>query len=68
MAVNDDNAIITAVKKTLLENADAAGSFAAGKEKVFGFLMGQAMKNLSGKGDPASVKKILLKALKETYV
>jgi len=66
LTVGDDEAIITAVNQVLSENRDAADNFIAGKEKVFEFLMGQVMKNLGRKGDPASVKRILLKVLKES--
>ncbi|MCL2100773.1 MAG: Asp-tRNA(Asn)/Glu-tRNA(Gln) amidotransferase subunit GatB [Fibromonadales bacterium] len=65
LAVSDDSVIIAAVNQVLSNNADAVADFTAGKEKAFGFLMGQTMKNLGGKGDPASVKRILLKILKE---
>ena len=38
--------------------------YKAGKEKVFGFLMGQVMKKLGGKGNPDIAKKILTDMLK----
>jgi len=65
LAVSDSCAIVAAVNKALAENSDAAADFIAGKEKVFAFLMGQTMKNLGRKGDPASVKNILLNILQE---
>jgi aspartyl-tRNA(Asn)/glutamyl-tRNA(Gln) amidotransferase subunit B len=59
MMVNDDNAVIEAVKAVLAENPDTVAEFRAGKEKVFGFLMGQVMKKLGGTGNPDMAKKTL---------
>jgi aspartyl-tRNA(Asn)/glutamyl-tRNA(Gln) amidotransferase subunit B len=64
MMINDDNAVITAVKAVVAENQDSVADYRAGKEKVFGFLMGQVMKKLGGKGNPDMAKKMLEDALK----
>ena len=64
MMINDDNAVITAVKAVITENQDSVADYRAGKEKVFGFLMGQVMKKLGGKGNPDMAKKTLEDALK----
>jgi len=65
MMINDDNAVIEAVKAVIAENQDSAAEYRAGKEKVFGFLMGQVMKKLGGKGNPDMAKKTLEDALKK---
>jgi aspartyl-tRNA(Asn)/glutamyl-tRNA(Gln) amidotransferase subunit B len=65
MMVNDDNAVIAAVKAVLAENGDTVAEFRAGKEKVFGFLMGQVMKKLGGTGNPDMAKKTLTSMLKK---
>jgi aspartyl-tRNA(Asn)/glutamyl-tRNA(Gln) amidotransferase subunit B len=65
MMITDDNAVIEAVKAVIIENKDSVEEYRAGKEKVFGFLMGQVMKKLGGKGNPDMAKKILLEMLKE---
>jgi aspartyl-tRNA(Asn)/glutamyl-tRNA(Gln) amidotransferase subunit B len=57
--LNDDNAVIEAVQAVLAEEQDSVTEYRAGKEKVFGFLMGQVMKKLRGKGNPEIVKKTL---------
>jgi aspartyl-tRNA(Asn)/glutamyl-tRNA(Gln) amidotransferase subunit B len=59
MMINDDNAVIEAVKAVIIENQNSVADYKAGKEKVFGFLMGQVMKKLGGKGNPDMAKKIL---------
>jgi aspartyl-tRNA(Asn)/glutamyl-tRNA(Gln) amidotransferase subunit B len=63
MMINDDNAVIEAVKAVITENQDSVADYRTGKEKVFGFLMGQVMKKLGGKGNPDIAKKILKDAL-----
>jgi aspartyl-tRNA(Asn)/glutamyl-tRNA(Gln) amidotransferase subunit B len=64
MMINDDNAVIEAVKAVITENQSSVAEYRAGKEKVFGFLMGQVMKKLGGKGNPDMAKKVLEDALK----
>jgi len=64
MMINDDNAVIEAAKAVITENQDSVAEYRAGKEKVFGFLMGQVMKKLGGKGNPDMAKKILIEMLK----
>jgi aspartyl-tRNA(Asn)/glutamyl-tRNA(Gln) amidotransferase subunit B len=63
--VNDDNAINAAVQAVLAENGDTVAEYRAGKEKVFGFLMGQVMKKLGGTGNPDMAKKTLTAMLKK---
>ena len=40
-------------------------AYRAGNEKVFGFLVGQAMKALRGKADPKKINEMLRKMLKQ---
>jgi len=56
---NDDGAVEVAVDAVLAANPDAITDFRAGKDRAFGFLMGQVMKQLKGAGNPETVKKIL---------
>jgi len=64
MMINDDNAVIEAAKAVIAENQDSVADYRAGREKVFAFLMGQAMKKLGGKGNPDMAKRILTEMLK----
>ena len=50
-------------KAVLEENPKAAQDYLDGNEKSFGFLMGQCMKKLRGKGNPELVRKALLNEL-----
>jgi len=60
---NDDAAITETIEAVLSENPSAVEDYNAGKEKAFGFLMGQTMKKLGGSGNPAIVKKVLKELL-----
>lgn len=53
--VNDEGAIRAAVEKVLRENTQAVEDYKSGKQKAFGALMGQSMRALKGKADPAAV-------------
>jgi len=64
LMVSDDKAVIEAVDEVLSENQDSVTEYRAGKEKVFGFLMGQVMKKLGKGGNPELVKGALEEALK----
>jgi len=63
MMVSDDKAVTAAVEKIIEANKSSAEDYRAGKEKVFGFLMGMAMKELGKGGNPELVKKVLLEKL-----
>ena len=61
--VTDTGAIDTAVAAVLAGNADKLAEFRAGKDKLFGFFVGQVMKGMAGKGNPALVNAALKRAL-----
>jgi aspartyl-tRNA(Asn)/glutamyl-tRNA(Gln) amidotransferase subunit B len=53
--VTDTGAIDAAVDAVLAANPDKLAEYKAGKEKLFGFFVGQVMKAMAGKGNPALV-------------
>jgi aspartyl-tRNA(Asn)/glutamyl-tRNA(Gln) amidotransferase subunit B len=57
--VTDTGAIDAAVDKVLSANADKVAQYKAGQEKLFGFFVGQVMKAMAGKGNPALVNEAL---------
>jgi aspartyl-tRNA(Asn)/glutamyl-tRNA(Gln) amidotransferase subunit B len=63
--VSDESAIAEAITKVVESNAKAVADFKAGQEKSFGFLVGMAMKELKGKGNPQIVNDLLRKKLSE---
>jgi aspartyl-tRNA(Asn)/glutamyl-tRNA(Gln) amidotransferase subunit B len=61
--VTDTGAIDTAVDQVLAANADKVTEYKSGKDKLFGFFVGQVMKAMSGKGNPALVNEALKRKL-----
>ena len=57
--VTDTGAIEAAAKAVLEANADKVADYKGGKEKLFGFFVGQTMKAMAGKGNPALVNDVL---------
>jgi aspartyl-tRNA(Asn)/glutamyl-tRNA(Gln) amidotransferase subunit B len=51
--VSDTGAIDQAIDKVLAASADKVAEYKAGKEKLFGFFVGQVMKATGGKANPA---------------
>ena len=62
--VSDESAIEKMVDEVLEKNADKVAEYKAGKEKLFGFFVGQVMKASRGKANPQVVNKILKEKLK----
>ncbi len=57
--VSDDGAIEKIAEAVLAANADKVAEFKAGKDKLFGFFVGQVMKEGKGAFNPAKVNEIL---------
>lgn len=62
--VSDSSAIEAIVDEVMNANAAVVEEYRAGKEKSFGFLVGQVMRASKGKANPAQVNDILLAKLK----
>ncbi|WQT32610.1 Asp-tRNA(Asn)/Glu-tRNA(Gln) amidotransferase subunit GatB [Helicobacter pylori] len=60
--VNDTEAIVKVIEEVLKSNADKVLEYKSGKDKLFGFFVGQAMKNLKG-ANPSVVNAILKEKL-----
>ncbi len=61
--VSDAGAIETLVDEILANNADKVDEYRGGKEKLFGFFVGQAMKASKGKANPAQLNDVLKRKL-----
>ena len=57
--VTDTGAIEAAIRAVMDANADKLAEYRSGKEKLFGFFVGQVMKAMAGKGNPAAVNELL---------
>ena len=62
--VTDDSAIKVFVDQVINENKDKVNEYLSGKDKLFGFFVGQVMKVSQGKANPGLVNKILKSKLK----
>lgn len=60
--VNDDGAILSVIDAVLSANADKVEEYKSGKDKLFGFFVGQVMKNAKG-ANPARVNELLKQRL-----
>ena len=60
---SDPKALESLIDKVIAENPDKVKEYKSGKEKLFGFFVGQAMKVSDGKANPKLVNDILKKKL-----
>ncbi len=61
--VTDTGAIDAAVDKIIAANQDKVAEYKSGKGKLFGFFVGQVMKAMAGKANPALVNETLKRRL-----
>ena len=61
--VNDEGAIRRTVEEVIAANPQSVEDYHNGKEKAIGFLVGQTMKAMKGKADPAGVNRLLKELL-----
>ena len=57
--VTDTGAIESLIDDVIAENPDNVAAYKGGKDKLFGFFVGQVMKKSQGKANPAMVNEIL---------
>jgi len=61
--IDDAAAIEQAVRQVMEANADAVAQYRAGKQKTFGFLVGQVLKATKGKASPERVNELMRRLL-----
>jgi aspartyl-tRNA(Asn)/glutamyl-tRNA(Gln) amidotransferase subunit B len=61
--VSDSGAIEALVDEIIAANTDKVAEYRSGKDKLFGFFVGLAMKASKGKANPAQLNEVLLKKL-----
>ena len=61
---SDPKELETIIEKILSGNKDKVEQYKSGKDKLFGFFVGQVMKDSNGKANPQLVNEILKKKLK----
>lgn len=62
--VSDDAALQTVIDQLLENHPDEVASYRSGKEGLFGWFMGQMMRETKGQADPKLSRELLEKALK----
>jgi aspartyl-tRNA(Asn)/glutamyl-tRNA(Gln) amidotransferase subunit B len=60
---SDTGAIEQVIAEVMAANGDKVAEYRGGKDKLFGFFVGQTMKAMAGKANPQVVNELLKKAL-----
>ncbi|OGM91721.1 glutaminyl-tRNA synthase (glutamine-hydrolyzing) subunit B [Candidatus Wolfebacteria bacterium RIFCSPLOWO2_01_FULL_45_19] len=61
--ISDESAILPVIHKILVENSSAVNDFKKGKVNALKFLIGQAMRELKGRGNPEALKRLIEKEI-----
>jgi len=61
--LSDDSTILALIDDILAKNSDKVEEYKSGKEKLFGFFVGQVMKASKGSANPAKVNQLLKERL-----
>ena len=61
--IQDESLLEEIALKIINENPSQVEAYKGGKDKLFGFFVGQVMKETQGKANPQSVNEILRKLL-----
>jgi aspartyl-tRNA(Asn)/glutamyl-tRNA(Gln) amidotransferase subunit B len=57
--ITDESAIVAAIDKVMAANPGQLADYRSGKDKLFGFFVGQVMKATQGKANPDAVNRLL---------
>lgn len=57
--ITDTGAIEAIIDEVIAKNQDKVDQYRSGKDKLFGFFVGQVMKATQGKANPAAVNQLL---------
>ena len=57
--IQDESLLEEIAQKVIDSNPDQVAAYKSGKDKLFGFFVGQVMKETEGKANPQSVNKII---------
>jgi aspartyl-tRNA(Asn)/glutamyl-tRNA(Gln) amidotransferase subunit B len=61
--ISDEGPILSAIDSVIAANADKVAQYRSGKDKLFGFFVGQVMKATQGKANPQKVNDLLRERL-----
>ena len=63
--ISDEGAIKEVVDRIIAANPQSIADYKAGKDRALGFLVGQCMKEMKGKGNPQILNKLILEELQK---
>ena len=61
--ISDESSILAVVQKIIESNPEQVSAYRGGKDKLFGFFVGQAMKETKGRANPQLLNKLLKEEL-----
>ncbi|HWU67717.1 MAG TPA: Asp-tRNA(Asn)/Glu-tRNA(Gln) amidotransferase subunit GatB, partial [Stenotrophobium sp.] len=61
--ITDESAIVKAIEEVMAKNPAQLADYRGGKDKLFGFFVGQAMKATQGKANPDALNRLLKEKL-----
>ncbi len=61
--ISDEDALVNIINEVIQNNPRVVEDYRSGKEKAFGFFVGQVMKNTRGQANPAVVNRLLKECL-----
>ncbi|SEP93826.1 aspartyl/glutamyl-tRNA(Asn/Gln) amidotransferase subunit B [Solimonas aquatica] len=61
--ITDESAIVKAIEDVMAKNPQQVADYRGGKDKLFGFFVGQAMKATQGKANPDALNRLLKEKL-----
>ena len=65
LQISDSNFLASIVDEVLSENKESIEDIKNGKDRAFGYLVGQAMKKTKGKGNPQEINALLKEKIGE---
>ena len=63
--ISDESSILPIVQKIVQSNPEQVAAYKGGKDKLFGFFVGQAMKETKGRANPQMLNKLLKEELEK---
>ena len=61
--ISDPEALVRVITEVIAANPSQVAEYSAGKEKLFGYFVGQVMKQTRGRANPAEVNRLLKRQL-----
>ena len=61
--ISDESSILPIVQKIVQDNPEQVAAYKGGRDKLFGFFVGQAMKETKGRANPQLLNKLLKEEL-----